>query len=91
MINRSYLQQVAMIESECEPRKKQPMISNYSKSPLRDRESIVSSIQIGWTLETLPEEVDQKLHFPHFAREELNLALLVALILADEDSKSQCA
>lgn len=37
MINRSYLNQIALIESECEPRKKQPMISTYTKSPLRDR------------------------------------------------------
>lgn len=37
MMNRAYLQQVAMIESECDNRKKQPMISNYTKSPLRDR------------------------------------------------------
>jgi hypothetical protein len=47
MLNRSYLQQVAMIESECEPRKKgQPMISNYTKSPLRDRESTPCPTQI---------------------------------------------
>jgi hypothetical protein len=39
MINRTYLNQIALIESECEPRKKQPMISTYTKSPLRDRES----------------------------------------------------
>ena len=39
MINPSYLNQIALIESECEPRKKQPMLSTYTKSPLRDRES----------------------------------------------------
>lgn len=56
MINRSYLQQVAMIESECDTRKKQPMIGNYTKSPLRDRESKSCYIQIGWILETHQEE-----------------------------------
>ena len=46
MINRSYLQQVAMIESESDQRggkKGPPMISNYTKSPLRDRESTLSA------------------------------------------------
>ena len=53
-MNRSYLQQVAMIESECDTRKKphkmfessldtnkkgHPLIGNFTKSPLRDRES----------------------------------------------------
>lgn len=46
MINRNYLNQITLIESECEPRKKQPMIGNYTKSPLRDRESISIFIQI---------------------------------------------
>lgn len=45
MINRNYLNQITLIESECEPRKKQPMISNYTKSPLRDRESTSFSTQ----------------------------------------------
>ena len=46
MLNRSYLNQVAMIESECEPRKKQALIPNFTKSPLRDRESNALSTQI---------------------------------------------
>lgn len=54
MFNRSYLQQVAMIESECEPKRKQPMIANYTRSPLRDRESTPLPTQTASTSPTPP-------------------------------------
>ena len=75
MINRSYLQQVAMIESECEPRRKpQPMLSTYTKSPLRDREStsIVTQIDLTWV--TLQAEWVLKPLFHPCGREELSRA-----------------
>jgi hypothetical protein len=69
MFNRSYLQQVAMIESECEPRKKQPMLSTYTKSPLRDRESNFYPTQIGSILAIHPDALAPRSPFPPYARD----------------------